>query len=301
MIGVVVVFEEHGSVAQVVGADRELLGAPVLARAIASAVPAEREAQVVVAVPEAQLERVREDVVRRFGLIEVVEVVAWRGDLRATVEEALARLGEGIELVLLHDGRRPLVTHALCQSLIAAALQHGAAAPVLTLGEPCALRVDGALQQVPAGAGVLQSPVAAQREHVQRALQHERAAGASLYSLLLDAGLRVVEVEGDRDNLRIRDEADLSRAIEVWSRRAIDYPFLWPRPDRFDEVEREAAEENEASSGAVASASIDQMLASGVDEDDAAPFDRAMASLEDQGQGGDDAESNPGEGGGAGE
>ncbi|MFH1807767.1 MAG: 2-C-methyl-D-erythritol 4-phosphate cytidylyltransferase [Pseudomonadota bacterium] len=292
MIGVVVVFEEHSSMPQVVAADRELLGAPVLARAIASTIPAEREAQVVVAVPGAQVERVREDVVRRYGLIEVVEVVTWQGDLRATVGAALERFGDGVELVLLHDGRRPLVTHATCQQLITSALEQGAAAPVLATTEFSIVREDGGLRQGPDHLGLLQSPIAAQRDRMASALAHGGAAGANLYTLLLVDGGRVAEIDGERDNLLIRDESDLSRAIEVWSRRAIDYPFLWPRPDRFDEAEREAGDERGSSSGAVASASIDQMLAAGVAQDETeAPFDEAMASLADEVPGTDDAET----------
>ena len=43
------------------------------------------------------------------------------------------------------------------------------------------------------------------------------------------AGNPLVIVDGDEDNLLISSPADLGRAVEVFSRRAVDYAFVYPK------------------------------------------------------------------------
>ena len=55
--------------------------------------------------------------------------------------------------------------------------------------------------------------------------------GVALFGLQIAAalGAEVIVVSGDDDNLLLRDAADVGRALEVFSRRAVDYAFLYPR------------------------------------------------------------------------
>jgi hypothetical protein len=47
--------------------------------------------------------------------------------------------------------------------------------------------------------------------------------------LVAQSGATVTLVNGDDDNMLLRDSADASRALEVFSRRAVDYAFLYPK------------------------------------------------------------------------
>ena len=241
MLGVVVVYNEAQGQGQPVAPDRDFLGAPVLARAIAAVIPIETEVQVVVAVAPEFVDRVQADVVKRFGFIEVAKVLPWGGDLAALLTEALEAFREPPELLLLHDGRRPLLTQELLSQVLAAAKEHGAALTLGQAAQPQARRdAEGRLQLAESTFTVLM-PQALGLAPLQKLLAADLALPSSLNLLpaMLKLELTPAEVMADADNIRIVDERDLSRAVEVWSRRAVDYAFLWPRPERFEALQRE--------------------------------------------------------------
>ncbi|MBN2357972.1 MAG: 2-C-methyl-D-erythritol 4-phosphate cytidylyltransferase [Deltaproteobacteria bacterium] len=280
MIGVIVVFPVPESGVQPVGPGRELLGAPLVARAIAAACPVEQQVRAAVAVPASDLELVRDEIVPRYGLTEVIEVFAVGSDFVATLRRGLEIVGSDVELVLVHDGRRPLVTHDLCSRAVELAREHGGAALALRPGERPVRWLDGQqLERQAEPIALLQSPQAARADAVARAVEQAAPDAADLVALLVAAGVPVAAVAGDRDNLLVSDEADLARCIEVWSRRAVDYPFLWPRPDRIEAV-LEPSAEAEGDAGETAAAAADEILV-GAGEGEAGPLDSAIASAAD--------------------
>jgi len=280
VIGVIVVFPVSEAGVQPVGPGRELLGAPLVARAIAAACPVEQQVRAAVAVPLADLELVRDEIVPRFGLAEVVEVYPVGADHLATLRRGLEIVGRDVELVLVHDGRRPLVTHDLCGRVVELAREHGAAALALRPTDRLVRwRDDNQLDQQPEPVALLQSPQVARAEAVAQAIELATPGAVDLVGLLSGAGISVAALAGDRDNLLVRDEADLARCIEVWSRRAVDYPFLWPRPDRIEAV-LEPTVESSTDSGESAVAAADEILV-GAGEPEAGPLDSAIASAAD--------------------
>lgn len=295
MIGVIVVFPVPEAGVQPVGPGRELLGAPLVARAIAAACPVEQQVRAAVAVPMADLELVRDEIVPRFGLTEVVEVFPVGADYLGTLRRGLEIVGSDVELVLVHDGRRPLVTHDLCGRVVELAREQGAAALALRPADRLVRwRDDNQLDRQPEPVALLQSPQVARAGAVTQALEHATPDAADLVALLNGAGIAVAALTGDRDNLLVRDEADLARCIEVWSRRAVEYPFLWPRPDRIEAV-LEPATEPSSDSGESAVAAADEILV-GTGEAAAGPLDSAIASAAD-GQAGAADEMPPGDAG----
>jgi 2-C-methyl-D-erythritol 4-phosphate cytidylyltransferase / 2-C-methyl-D-erythritol 2,4-cyclodiphosphate synthase len=116
------------------------------------------------------------------------------------------------EVVLVHDGARPLATPALADAVARAAAQHGAAIPVMPVTDSLK-RASGRLIETSidrAGLVRTQTPQGARRELLDAAF--ERARGTTYTdeaALLESAGVAVAIVPGEATNLKVTDQADL--------------------------------------------------------------------------------------------
>jgi 2-C-methyl-D-erythritol 4-phosphate cytidylyltransferase / 2-C-methyl-D-erythritol 2,4-cyclodiphosphate synthase len=119
------------------------------------------------------------------------------------------------DLVLIHDGVRPLVERPLIDRVIDGLADHAAVLPALPVTDTLK-RVEGGLVQGTverAGLCRAQTPQGFVYERILAA--HRAAAGAALTDdtgVAEAAGLAVAIVEGAESNLKITDAADLARA-----------------------------------------------------------------------------------------
>lgn len=193
--------------------DAEVSGKPLLAWSI-GAMKAARSVSRVIVVTNAE---------RMDGLARQ----PWFADTGATLvagglqrsDSVRAGLGAAdAEVVLVHDGARPLVSPALVDAVAAAAAEHGAAIPVVPVANSLKATADGHV-----GAGVdrdglaaAQTPQGARRELLIAAF--EAAAGRTFTDeagLLQAHGIDVCAVPGEVSNLKVTrpDDLDLVRAI----------------------------------------------------------------------------------------
>jgi 2-C-methyl-D-erythritol 4-phosphate cytidylyltransferase / 2-C-methyl-D-erythritol 2,4-cyclodiphosphate synthase len=200
-----------------------LLGRPVLAWALdaLAASPAVR----------------RIIVVEAPGRVPTLSSLPWVRALDATVVPGGLRRQESVaagvreadaDLVLVHDGVRPLVSRALVDAVIEATARHGAAVPCLAVHETLK-RVDGDIG--PGGVAhvretvdrsdlaTAQTPQGARRDLLLRAFAEHDPAGPETFtdeaSLLEASGVPVVAVPGEATNLKVTYPEDLARA-EAW-------------------------------------------------------------------------------------
>jgi 2-C-methyl-D-erythritol 4-phosphate cytidylyltransferase len=75
----------------------------------------------------------QETIVERYGLRKVRGVIAGGATRQESVWRGLQHVAEAIELVVVHDGVRPLVPELLIQQTLASARQHGAAIAAVPL------------------------------------------------------------------------------------------------------------------------------------------------------------------------
>ena len=127
-----------------------------------------------------------------------------------SVRRGLAALPDGVELVLVHDGARPLVPSAVVERVLGA-LAGGADGVVPVVPVTDSLRtVDG--RPVDRGGFVaVQTPQGFRTEVLQRAHQHGGEATDDA-TLVDGVGGRVVHVPGDPGNLKITVPSDLALA-----------------------------------------------------------------------------------------
>ena len=151
----------------------------------------------------------------------LLEPVAGGETRQDSVRNGLESLAESPpDLVLIHDGARPLVSAAVIDGALEALAGHDGALP--------ALAVSDSLKRAVPGSVVITGAV--QREELWRAQTpqgfrfpaildaHRAAAGSALTddaAVAGQAGLSVVLTPGDEDNLKITTERDFARAERI--------------------------------------------------------------------------------------
>lgn len=232
MLGLIVVAPENGPGLRPDALLDPLLGVPLLGRAIGGALPTKDAVTAVLVVPADLVERVREEVVERFALDEVDHVVAGGPDFASALRAGLEALPDDIERVLVQNASQVLSPSGLADRVVASLSADGAAAPAALLRGNVVADEDGSLMplEIRPRLRALQGPQAFVVERLRAALDDGQAEGCTdAAALVALVGGAVTLVEGDADNLLLEDEADVSRAVEVFSRRAVDYAFLYPR------------------------------------------------------------------------
>jgi len=204
----------------------DLLGTPVLARTLRAFEGSSRVRSVMVVVAPGDADRVRREIVERFGLAKVVDVVDGGAERQDSVAGALDAMGKlsagnrGFEYIVVHDGARPLVTSALIDSVIDAAGATGAAI--------CAIPVKDTIKQEDGGyvkatlererLRAVQTPQAFRAELLveahARAL-HDGVCATDESALVERLGIRVAIVEGPDENLKITTPVDMLAAEAI--------------------------------------------------------------------------------------
>jgi 2-C-methyl-D-erythritol 4-phosphate cytidylyltransferase / 2-C-methyl-D-erythritol 2,4-cyclodiphosphate synthase len=166
--------------------------------------------------------------------VDHVAGMSWVRERRATVVAGGERRQESVaagvrvsdaDVVLIHDGARPLVTSDLVDAVASAALRCGAAIPCLPVSET--------LKRVEAGRVVTtvdradlaaaQTPQGVRRAVLAAAYALHDPAGEETFTdeaaLLEASGFEVVAVPGEPENLKVTLPGDLDLATAVLARR----------------------------------------------------------------------------------
>ena len=129
MLGLIVLAHElEGSLAPSALME-DLLGVPLLARAIAGALPADESVTAVVVTNDELASRARPDVVERFGFDEVDNIVTAGPGLESGLKAGLDALPDDVEHVVVTMGGQVLAPLGMVDRVIEAARAQNAAAP----------------------------------------------------------------------------------------------------------------------------------------------------------------------------
>ncbi|MDR5709312.1 MAG: 2-C-methyl-D-erythritol 4-phosphate cytidylyltransferase [Armatimonadota bacterium] len=198
-----------------------LAGLPLAVRA---ALPFQRcplVEEVVVVAPEGNLEAMR-TWVQRCGLSKVHTVVAGGVQRQDSVNRGLEALRDA-EVVLVHDGARPLLEEELIERVARAAAEYGAAIPALPVHDTLKRVRGGIVEQTVDRTGIwaVQTPQGFQAQLLRAA--HARARAEGFYGtddavLVERLGHPVRVVPGSVRNLKITTREDLwvAEALLRW-------------------------------------------------------------------------------------
>lgn len=199
----------------------EVAGLPLLAWTVRAVVQAETVRRIIVVA--------REDHVLTMAdepwLSAYQPTVICGGPRRQDSVAAGVEAADG-EVVLIHDGARPLVTPQLVDRVALAAREHGAAVPVAAVPESMRRIVDGQVVGVVDRTDLYrsQTPHGARRELLLTAYARQDPRGPETFidetTLVQSAGIAVTTVPGDPVNLKVTLSGDEALAFGLLEARA---------------------------------------------------------------------------------
>jgi len=199
-------------------------GMPILARTMAVFDDNPLVEGIVLAVGADQREALRERVLGPYPCRKLLEVVTGGAERQESVARALEAVAPGCEVVVIHDGVRPLLSQELLTAVIETARRSGAAM--------AAVPVRDTVKEVEAGLvratldrsriWLAQTPQAFFTDLIRRA--HEAAAregiqGTDDAALVERLGISVEVVPGSEENIKVTTTADLIFAQAVLAAR----------------------------------------------------------------------------------
>lgn len=171
--------------------------------------------RVVVIVPPGREEYCRQEVIGRGRFRKVCQIVPGAETRQGSVGAGFRRVGENVDIVVVHDGARPFVSPALIQASIdVAALKGSAIVAIPELDTVKRASAEGLIVETLDRRGLwrAQTPQAFRREILQEALEHaERLniAGTDEASLVECLSRPVQIIPGSVWNLKITSPDDL--------------------------------------------------------------------------------------------
>jgi 2-C-methyl-D-erythritol 4-phosphate cytidylyltransferase/2-C-methyl-D-erythritol 2,4-cyclodiphosphate synthase len=195
------------------------LGAlPVVARTLDVFARVDAVNEIIVVVPESDLEFVREKIVEKYSIPKVGAVVAGGAERQDSVGNALAALTGPCEIVVVHDAVRPFVTAGMITDVIEEARKTGAASIGVTAKDTIKETDDERLVKatVPRrNLWLTQTPQAFRYDLLVRAhvlAKEEGFYGTDDASLVERLGVPVRMVDGSYENIKITTPEDLKIA-----------------------------------------------------------------------------------------
>ena len=160
------------------------------------------------------------------GCDKVARVVHGGANRTASAYQGVMAADPGAEIILIHDGARPLVTEAVIRAAAEGAREYGAALPAVPVTDTIKVSKDGFVESTPDRSTLFaaQTPQAFQAELIKAALTDAVEKGLELTddcAAVERLGMRVRLVAGDGENRKITTPPDLAMA-ETLLRQRLD-------------------------------------------------------------------------------
>lgn len=201
-------------------------GEPIVVHSLRALQSAACIHDIILAVPSADLDYCRNDLVVRYGFSKVTKVVPGGQERQDSVRLGLEQVPEETEIVLVHDAVRPFVTVAMIEDVVAAARQHGGAIIALPMRDTVKQVGPGHLIQRTVDRQSLwlaQTPQAFRMDWLREAHRKAKVEGvpATDDAFLFEwMGHPVVVVEGSGENIKVTRPEDMVIGEAILSSRA---------------------------------------------------------------------------------
>jgi 2-C-methyl-D-erythritol 4-phosphate cytidylyltransferase len=174
-------------------------------------------------------------IVARPDRVQELAAEPWLREVAATVVAGGARRQDSVaagveaadgEVVLIHDGARPLATSDLLDRVAHAAREHGAAVPIVAVPESMRRVVDGRIVQILDRTDLhrSQTPHGARRQTLLQVYAVQDPRGPETFidetTLVQSSGVTVTTVPGEPANLKVTLPGDEQLAIALLEARA---------------------------------------------------------------------------------
>ena len=151
------------------------------------------------------------------GFEKVQTVMVGGSSRQESVEIGLGALSKAVKLVAVHDGARPLITHAVIDRTVRAANTYGAAAPAIPVKDTIKVVQGGLVASTPDRSTLqaVQTPQVFDMDLLKGALQQAKKDGTEVTddcSAVERVKMSVKMVEGDERNIKVTTPMDLKIA-----------------------------------------------------------------------------------------
>ena len=171
--------------------------------------------QIIMAVPQADLEYCLNDLAIKFGFSKITTVVPGGRERQDSVRHALEHVQEETEIVVVHDAVRPFLTQQMLADVVEAARRVGGAIVALPMRDTVKQvgaehRIERTVDRQPLW--LAQTPQAFRRDRLLSVHRKAHAEGvhATDDAFLFEwAGHAVVVVEGSGENIKVTRPEDM--------------------------------------------------------------------------------------------
>jgi 2-C-methyl-D-erythritol 4-phosphate cytidylyltransferase len=151
---------------------------------------------------------------QQMGEISALNVLVVEGGMERqdSIQNALGLVQKGTDLVLIHDGARPLIERRTIESAIKEALEHGAAAVGVPVKDTLKRVGDDSiiLNTVDrTGLWQVQTPQAFKYDIITRAYKNAKLKATDDSKLVEDLGIKVKMVMGSYENIKVTTLEDI--------------------------------------------------------------------------------------------
>lgn len=205
-------------------------GEPLIVHSLRILQAADTVDEIILAVPESDLDYCINELVTQHGFSKVTRVVAGGVERQDSVRRALEQVTEKTEIVLVHDAVRPFLTGQMVSDVIAKADKHGAAIIALPMRDT--VKQVGSDQVIQRTVDrhplwLAQTPQAFRRQWLQEAHRKAHAEGihATDDAYLVEwLGHSVMVVEGSGENIKVTRPEDIVIGEAILASRSVVRP-----------------------------------------------------------------------------
>ncbi|MDF2548396.1 MAG: 2-C-methyl-D-erythritol 4-phosphate cytidylyltransferase [Anaerosolibacter sp.] len=177
--------------------------------------------EIILVVHEHEQEFCQKSILEKYKYTKIKGLVKGGKERQESVYNGLKEIGEETNIVLIHDGARPLITEQVIQRCIHGAIEHGAVSAGVPIKETIKIMgKDRFVSYTPKreDVWVTQTPQAFQKDIILKA--HEFAIAQEILGtddamLVEHMGLKIKMVEGDYENIKITTPEDLIAAEAI--------------------------------------------------------------------------------------
>ncbi len=212
----------YGARMGVAGGKQYLLlsGIPILARAVMALEASPSIEGIIIVVNEADVQRCRRDVVAKYRLGKVLDIVPGGPERQRSVSNGLSALPEKAEIVAVHDGARPLVAPSLVEECFEAVLGFDGAIPAIPAKDTPKVVAGDEVERTLNRDRIwlAQTPQVFFKEilvEAHRTAERDGFAGTDDASLVERIGGRVRIVRGSEENIKVTTPVDLVLAEAI--------------------------------------------------------------------------------------
>lgn len=201
-------------------------GEPIVVHSLRALQSAACIHDIILAVPSADLDYCRNDLVVRYGFSKVTTIVPGGKERQDSVRLGLEHVPEETEIVLVHDAVRPFITVAMIEDVVAAARQHGGAIIALPMRDTVKqVGPDHLIQRTVdrQPLWLAQTPQAFRMDWLREAHRKAKVEGvpATDDAFLFEwMGHPVVVVEGSGENIKVTRPEDMVIGEAILASRA---------------------------------------------------------------------------------